>query len=53
VFDAAIRYKKEGWEGSINVTNLFDKDYVKGCGGEFTCGYGDARTVLFKLSKTW
>jgi iron complex outermembrane receptor protein len=53
VFDAAIRYKKEGWEGSVNVTNLFDKEYVKGCGGEFTCGYGDARTVWFKLSKTW
>ena len=53
VFDAAIRYKKDGWEGSLNVANVFDKEYVKGCGGEFTCGYGDARTFTFKLSKTW
>jgi len=53
VFDAAIRYEKEGWGASLNVTNLFDKDYVKGCGGINTCGYGDARTVTFKLSKKW
>jgi iron complex outermembrane receptor protein len=53
LFDAAIRYKKQGWEGSINVTNLFDKEYVKGCQGAYTCGYGDARTVIFKLSKVW
>lgn len=53
VFDAAVRYRKDGWEGSINVSNLFDKEYVKGCGGASTCGYGDARTVVFKLSKVW
>jgi iron complex outermembrane receptor protein len=53
VFDAAVRYRKEGWEASLNVTNLFDKDYVKGCQGAYTCGYGDARTVTFKLSKVW
>ncbi|MGN7295093.1 TonB-dependent siderophore receptor [Rhizobium sp. SAFR-030] len=53
VFDAAIRYKKDGWEGSINVANVFDKEYVRGCGGATTCGYGEARTVLFKLSKSW
>lgn len=53
VFDAAVRYKKNGWEGSVNVSNLFDKEYVKGCGGDSTCGYGDARTITLKLSKTW
>lgn len=53
VFDAAVRYRKDGWEGSVNVTNLFDKDYVKGCQGVSTCGYGDARTITFKLSKVW
>ena len=53
VFDAALRYKKNGWEGALNVTNLFDKTYVEGCAGEFTCGYGDARTITLKLSKTW
>lgn len=53
VFDAAIRYKRDGWEGSINVNNVFDKEYVKGCGGEFACGYGDPRTIMLKISKTW
>ncbi|MFB2552832.1 TonB-dependent siderophore receptor [Ensifer soli] len=53
VTDAAIRYEKNGWQGSLNVANLFDKDYVKGCQGLFTCGYGDQRTVTLKLSKSW
>lgn len=53
VFDAAVRYKKDNWEAALNVTNLFDKDYVRGCQGDSTCGYGDARTITFKLSKVW
>jgi len=53
VFDAAIRYEKENWAASLNVANLFDKEYVSGCQGLTVCGYGDARTVTFKLSKKW
>ncbi|MDM9627916.1 TonB-dependent siderophore receptor [Rhizobium sp. S152] len=53
VFDAAIRYEKENWQASLNVANLFDKEYVASCGGLTVCGYGDARTVTFKLSKKW
>jgi len=53
VFDAAIRYKKEGWTAALNVTNLFDKTYVEACRTAGACGYGDARTITFKLSKTW
>lgn len=53
VFDAAIRYKKEGWAASLNVTNLFDKEYVESCRTNGACGYGDARTFTFKVSKTW
>lgn len=53
IADAAIRYEKNGWGAALNVTNLFDKDYVKGCQGLFTCGYGDQRTVTLKLSKKW
>ncbi|MBY3189244.1 TonB-dependent siderophore receptor [Rhizobium laguerreae] len=53
IFDAAIRYEKENWGASLNVANLFDKEYVKGCGGLTVCGYGDARTVTFKLSRKW
>ncbi len=51
--DAAIRYQKNGWGASLNVSNLFDKEYVKGCQGAATCGYGDQRTVTLKLSKTF
>ncbi|MEI2297016.1 TonB-dependent siderophore receptor [Ensifer sp. MJa1] len=53
VFDAALRYEKNGWGAALNVTNLFDKDYVSGCSGVLVCSYGDARTVTLKLSKTW
>lgn len=53
VFDAAVRYEKENWAASLNVANLFDKEYVTSCQGLTVCGYGDARTVTFKLSKKW
>lgn len=53
LFDAGIRYEKKGWGAALNVTNLFDKEYVAGCGGANVCGYGEARTVTFKLSKKW
>ncbi|MBB4166512.1 MULTISPECIES: TonB-dependent siderophore receptor [unclassified Rhizobium] len=51
--DAAVRYKKNDWVASLNVTNIFDKVYVESCGGVGACGYGDARTFTFKLSKVW
>ncbi len=53
VVDAAIRYTKNDWTASLNVANVFDKKYVESCGGAGACGYGDARTVTFKLSKKW
>lgn len=53
VVDAAIRYEKDDWKASLNVTNLFDKDYVAGCATQYFCGFGQARTVTLKLSKTW
>ena len=53
LFDAGMRYEKKGWGAALNVSNLFDKEYVAGCGGANVCGYGEARTVTFKLSKKW
>jgi iron complex outermembrane receptor protein len=53
VFDAAIRYEKNDWTASINVANVFDKEYVKSCAGVSVCGWGDSRTITFKLSKKW
>jgi iron complex outermembrane receptor protein len=53
VFDAGIRYEKNDWKASLNVTNLFDKEYVAGCNTTSFCGYGEARTATFKISKVW
>lgn len=51
--DAAIRYKINDWSLAVNVTNLFDKVYVKSCQGYSSCGYGDARTVTVSASYRW
>lgn len=51
--DAGIRYDKDNLTVALNVTNLFDKRYVSGCQGVNTCGYGDTRTVMFKIGKSW
>ncbi|WP_312404883.1 TonB-dependent siderophore receptor [Rhizobium sp.] len=53
VFDAGIHYEKNDWKASLNVTNLFDKEYVAGCNTMYFCGYGEARTATFKISKVW
>jgi iron complex outermembrane receptor protein len=51
--DAAIRYQRDNWGVALNVTNLFDKDYVKSCQGISGCGYGDARTVTVSANYKW
>jgi iron complex outermembrane receptor protein len=51
--DAGIRYQNNGLSVSLNVTNLFDKQYVAGCQGALTCGYGQGRTFLLKVGKAW
>jgi iron complex outermembrane receptor protein len=51
--DAGIRYEKDNLTVALNVTNLFDKRYVAGCQGVSTCGYGDTRTVMLKIGKSW
>ncbi|MEO3431559.1 TonB-dependent siderophore receptor [Inquilinus sp. CAU 1745] len=53
VFDAAIRYEVGNWGLALNVTNLFDEDYVAGCNGENVCNYGQARTAVVSASYTW
>ncbi|MBN9138375.1 MAG: TonB-dependent receptor, partial [Phyllobacterium sp.] len=53
LFDAAIRYEKDSWGVALNVTNLFDKAYVKGCDGEAVCGYGDGRTITLSAHTKW
>lgn len=53
VFDAAIRYKKDSWGIALTVNNLLDKQYVSGCQGTLTCGYGEGRVATLKISKSW
>ncbi|MCJ8150917.1 TonB-dependent siderophore receptor [Shinella sedimenti] len=53
VFDAAIRYKRDNWSVALNVSNLFDKEYVSSCQGLALCGYGAGRTFMLKASTSW
>jgi iron complex outermembrane receptor protein len=53
VVDAAIRYQIGNWGMALNVTNLFDKVYVKSCNGQSGCGYGDARTITVSANYRW
>ncbi|MCY1314868.1 Ferrichrome outer membrane transporter/phage receptor [compost metagenome] len=50
--DFALTYKKNGYKASLNVQNLFDKDYVANC-SSFGCYYGDGRTFMGKLTYSW
>lgn len=50
VVDAAVRYEAKTWGASLNVTNLFDKDYVVGCGGSLVCSYGEGQKFVLKVN---
>ncbi|WP_152045023.1 TonB-dependent siderophore receptor [Aureimonas psammosilenae] len=53
VFDAALRYNRDNWGVSANVTNVFDKKAVSGCQNTYACGYIEGRGVLFKGHVSW
>lgn len=53
VADAAIRYRFADWNTSLNFTNIFNKTYVKSCGGSDVCGYAEPRTVMLRVGKSW
>ncbi|BBK41776.1 ligand-gated channel [Allostella vacuolata] len=57
--DAAVHYDLsnlradlEGWRIALNVSNLFDKEYVGRCFGS-ACYYGLRRTVLANVTYKW
>ncbi|WP_171521467.1 TonB-dependent receptor [Ensifer canadensis] len=50
--DFALSFKKNGYKASLNVQNVFDKDYVASCSA-FGCYYGDGRTFMGKLTYSW
>lgn len=53
LMDAAIRYDRDNWGVALNVSNLFDEDYVATCQSMTACGYGAGRTFTLKAHTTW
>jgi iron complex outermembrane receptor protein len=60
VFDAALRYNLEklhaslkGFETTLNVTNLTNKQYYTNCSSGFYCQFGNGRLVLAGLRYKW
>jgi iron complex outermembrane receptor protein len=51
LFDAALRYEKDHFGVALNVSNLFDKEYVASC--NLTCFYGESREVNLTMSYKW
>jgi len=51
--DLKLGYEKDNWGVDLNITNLFDKDYVAGCQTVFSCGYGEGRKALLKAHVKW
>lgn len=52
--DAALSYKKDNTTLSLNVSNIFDKDYVAGCfDASFGCFYGEGRRITASMRVTW
>lgn len=59
LFDAAVSYdfgtkspQLQGLELAVNVSNVFDKDYLARC-SEINCSYGIRRTILANLKYKW
>lgn len=53
LLDLKIGYKKDNWGVDLNVTNVFDKEFVSGCQGVNVCAYGEGRKALLKAHMTW
>lgn len=58
VYDATINYDLaqlglKGLQASLNVQNLFDREYVSTCVYAFGCYYGQERTAALELTYDW
>jgi iron complex outermembrane receptor protein len=60
VVDAALRFDLaalhptlKGAEATLNVTNLFDKDYYTSCSYNLYCQFGSGRQILAGLRYRW
>ncbi len=60
VYDATLRYdlgrfdpSLRGLQASLNVQNLFDREYVSDCNYAFGCYYGQERVASVQVSYDW
>lgn len=60
VFDATVRYDLgkldadlRGLQASVNVQNLFDREYVSDCNYAFGCYYGQERVASVQMTYDW
>lgn len=60
VYDATLRYdlgrldhSLAGVQTSLNVQNIFDREYVSECNYAFGCYYGQARVASLDVSYDW
>ncbi|WP_242559629.1 TonB-dependent siderophore receptor [Pandoraea capi] len=51
--DAAVHYDWQQWRFGINVSNLFNREYLSYCTNSFLCYYGATRTVLGTARYQW
>jgi len=51
--DLKLGYERDNWGVEMNVTNLFDEDYVASCQTALTCSYGEGRSFKLKAHTTW
>ena len=43
----------ERWQAALNISNLFDKEYVSRCTSDAACFYGNRRLILGSLVYKW
>lgn len=53
LFDAAVHYDLSGWRLQLNVSNLFDREYVSSCDSATWCYYGYERSVTASARYRW
>ena len=53
VADVLLAYTRDGYRLALNVTNIFDKQYVAACYGATSCFYAEGRKAIAKLTYRW
>ncbi len=51
--DATVHYDVAGWRLQLNVSNLFDREYISSCDSATWCYYGYERNVTASARYRW